>query len=257
MSESIKERPILFNAPMVRAIIDGTKTQTRRVMKVQPPSAEYKLSTCIDTTGNKKDKGRQHWITMQGQYSVGDSSQPYFSCPFGYAGDQLWVRENFQPIYAEGWDEGRNPDGSGDPVDYKTGHGYAPSYPATDGIEEFYDEQTEEISSRVWPSIHMPKWASRIQLEITGVRVERLNDISEEDATDEGITSEQVIIGAHCGGGTHTEVSGIRHFYDGGDDEGYECATEAYKALWESINGEGSWDANHWVWVIEFKVIKP
>jgi len=227
----MKSTPILFNADMVRALLIGAKTQTRRVMKVQPPSAEYKLSTCIDTTGNKKDKGRQHWITIQDQYSIDDSSQPYFSCPFGYAGDQLWVRETFQPIFAEGVTDLAD-------IDYKTGEGYAPIYPATDKVAEFVSFYGD-ITTRCTPSIHMPRWASRLNLEITKVRVERLNDISEEDALAEGIEG---------------EFANYKDYT--GDVEGFAYATGSYRTLWESINGEGSWAANPWVWVIEFEVLK-
>lgn len=207
----MKERPILFNAAMVRAIQSGEKTQTRRVMKVQPPSAEYKLSTCIDTTGNNKDKGRQHWITMQGQYSVVDSSQPYFSCPFGYADDRLWVRETFSAM--------------GD----KTRH----------AVPIFYRADRPNDNGGWTPSIHMPRWASRITLQITNVRVERLNEISQRDAMAEGAPPSHPII---------DKVS--REF-------GYQDFSRSwYAQLWEQINGAGSWAANPWVWVIEFEVLK-
>ena len=114
---------------------------------------------------------------------------------------------------------------------------------------------TEEPPPRWRPSIHMPRWASRITLEITGVRVERLQDITEEDAIAEGIYEDQVIVGAHCNGGTHTEVRGSR-FFGTDDNEGFEFAAGAYKALWDSIYGRDSWDKNPWVWVVEFKRVE-
>lgn len=209
----MKSTPILFNADMVRALLIGAKTQTRRVMKVQPPSAEYKLLTCIDTTGNKKDKGRHHWITMQDQYSVDDSQQPYFSCPFGYAGDQLWVRETFSAM----GDETRH------------------------AATIFYRADRPNDNGRWTPSIHMPRWASRIQLAITGVRVERLNDCSEADAYAEGAAN---------------WAAENRPLAPNGEPDKFNTCVQAYKALWESINGEGSWAANPWVWVIEFEVLK-
>jgi hypothetical protein len=106
-------------------------------------------------------------------------------------------------------------------------------------------------------SIHMPRWASRIDLEITGSRVERLQDISEADAMAEGITRESVIVGANCNGGRHSEEHADRYFYDGCIDEGFESGVDAYRDLREQINGHGSWDENPFVWVIEFRKVKP
>ena len=102
------------------------------------------------------------------------------------------------------------------------------------------------------PSIHMPRWASRITLEIVSVRVERLQDISEEDAIAEGVYCENVIVSSYYG---HHEVGEYLYFFHGGPDEGFESAVDAYAALWDSINGEGSWEKNPWVWVIEFRRI--
>jgi hypothetical protein len=99
----------------------------------------------------------------------------------------------------------------------------------------------------------MPRWASRITLEITGVRVERLQDISEEDALAEGICCQNVIIGCNCNNGSHTEESADRYFFDDCNEAGYEFAIDAYAGLWESINGPGSWELNPWVWCISFK----
>ena len=101
-------------------------------------------------------------------------------------------------------------------------------------------------------SIHMPRAASRITLEIVSVRVERLQDISEEDAIAEGVYCENVIVSSYYG---HHEVGEYLYFFHGGPDEGFESAVDAYAALWDSINGEGSWEKNPWVWVIEFRRI--
>lgn len=225
----MKEHPMLFNAAMVRAILIGAKTQTRRVMKVQPPTQEYKLSTCIDTTGNKKDKGRQHWITMQNQYSVDDSSQPYFSCPFGYAGDQIWVRETCRAEELEyaGWEDG---------VRYLADGAWVQIHNTAEAADAWVELNSYRgQKGAVVPSIHMPRWASRITLKITGIRVERLNDISEADAIAEGAQR------------------GCFYLYNGTEPESYR---QAFSSLWESINGKGSWAANPWVWVIEFEVLK-
>lgn len=159
---------------MVRALLDGTKTQTRRVVKCHVE--DYGII--------------RHTATV---------------CPYGYPGDRLWVRETFR------------------------------QYP--DGIFYRADANDIELANdvhRPWkPSIFMPRAASRITLEITAVRLARLQDISEVDVTAEGI---QEIIDA------------------GVDHDGWP--RDAYRSLWDSINGPDSWDANPWVWVVEFKVVK-
>lgn len=195
------ERPILFNGAMVRAILEGRKTQTRRVVadKHMPLVFAAALPALHE------------------------------SCPYGQPGDRLWVRESFQPLFADGienhWE-----------TNWKTGKGYAISYPATDGIQEFVDAD-DNISSACKPSIHMPRWASRILLEITAIRVERLQDISEADARAEGAPLElgeleRLILGAKA-----------KH-------------RSGFVRLWQSINGEQSWHENPWVWVVEFKRVQ-
>ena len=193
----MKERPILFSAPMVRAILEGRKTQTRRVVKPQPFSGWYP-SQCTNGWGFCHPQG--------------EAPAKLFQCPYGVPGDRLWVRESFQPLLADGvkW-----PD-----ADYETGEGYAINYVATGGVKEFYDCRNDEaFCSRVTPSIFMPRWASRITLEITEVRVERLQEISREDALAEG-----------CGFRFPPSV------------------------LWDSINGKTyPWAANPWVWAVSFR----
>lgn len=202
----MKERPILFSGPMVRAILEGRKTQTRRVVA---------------------DKHMPH---------VFAAALPalHESCPYGQPGDRLWVRESFQPLFADGienhWE-----------TNWKTGKGYAISYPATDGIQEFVDAD-DNISSACKPSIHMPRWASRILLEITAIRVERLQDISEADARAEGISDGGCL---NCG---EPEPCGC--------EEPAPDARDAFCRLWQSINGEQSWHENPWVWVVEFKRVQ-
>ena len=178
----MKERPILFSAPMVRAILVGTKTQTRRVVKLGP-------------------SGRAHFGGRN--WHLGDPDV-IKACPYGQLGDRLWVREAWMPVEHDS-----------QPVRYRASN---PSY-----------------AGKWRPSIHMPRWASRILLEIGSVRVERLLDISEADAEAEG-------------------VDFIRRVPD--VDETM-TAVELYEALWESINGPGSWDANPFVWCVEFKRVQP
>jgi hypothetical protein len=214
----MKERPILFSAPMVRAVLEGRKTQTRRVIKPQP--------TLTDNGG---------FVWKGSAYGLGSGhreTQRNFSkhcCPYGQPGERLWVRETHAVFYGAPYDDGK----SDDVVVYRADHG--------DSVEANF----------AWkPSIHMPRWASRIDLEITGVRVERLNDISERDAINEGI---ERIGGNFC-------ISPWKNYRKGEDGEmQQDCSapSRSFMTLWESINGADSWKQNPWVWVVEFKAIKP
>jgi hypothetical protein len=200
---AIKERPILFSGPMVRAILEGRKTQTRRIIKPQP----------VEKDG---------WFSREG-YTAGSEKalregMPFFGgCPYGSSGERIWVREAFQHN-----------------LNSRERYRYRADSHA--GLEK-------RVGDGRWtPSIHMPRVASRINLEITGVRIERLNDISEADAVAEGIEP----------------VRNIWKLY-GQQMPGFADATgqprKSYASLWESINGPGSWAANPWVWVVEFKVL--
>lgn len=207
----MKERPILFSTPMVRAILEGRKTQTRRVVKLT-------------------DAGRVKFAQRNWHLADPNAVQ---ACPFGQPGDRLWVRETFQPIFAEGVDY--------EDADWETGKGYSIRYVATDGIEDWVDPD-DNTTNRCMPSIHMPRWASRITLEIEDIRVERLLDIDIDDIAREGLCETEFMPTLK-----HAPISGYIH---GDDHEAVRCG---FKALWESINGPGSWDLNPWVWVVEFK----
>ncbi|WP_145551447.1 ASCH domain-containing protein [Yersinia intermedia] len=204
----MNEKPILFNAEMVNAILSGRKTQTRRIMKVQP-SEHFHPQTihgAMDFTA--------HWYTpgvidkdgylqpaRKDVFGVADEDEGY-TCPLGAVGDQLWVRET--------WNK------HGGLLTYRADH---------DWIEEM---RKATVCPAKWvPSIHMPRWASRINLLITGVRVERLQDISDADASAEGCKISSMQSG--------------------------ECLSDVFARLWKSIYGEESWQANPWVWVIEFE----
>lgn len=202
----MKERPILFTGPMVRALRDGSKTQTRRVAK-QTESGHV-----------KEPGGNRRWHTEDPDSSA--------ACPYGQPGDRLWVRESFSgPDCMERSDEypalppGQWPKES-------------PIWCWADGEPEYGDW------TRPRPSIHMPRWASRITLEIVSVRVERLQKISEADALAEGVQAEP------C---DHARLSCA----DIGCWE--PTAKGQYGWLWESINGPGSWGVNPWVWAVEFR----
>ncbi len=212
----MKERPILFSGPMVRAILEGRKTQTRRLLKIPGimPRTAFPI-TSPDESIEKWDDGTFHY------FSTSAMSGPY-PCPYGEPGDRLWVRE--------AWQHGNHPLGPyqpGCPVYYRADYLDDPHGP--DG------EKSPEGRYRTWrPSIHMPRTASRILLEVYDVRVERLQDISEAACLAEG-----------CSGG-HGCISGYQ--YNATPDE-------HFKWIWESVGGD--WSANPWVWVVEFQRLQP
>lgn len=212
----MKERPILFSGPMVRAILDGRKTQTRRIMKPQPTYDGF-------------------WWSHKG-YSCGGEKQfrdglPLFvGCPYGVVGDRLWVRETFAPMQ-----ENR-------PIANPAIYDNKPAWYRADNDRPMW-------AGKTWkPSIHMPRWASRITLEITGVRVERLNEISESDAIAEGIESKPQPYGKELDWKYYGWLEKLNQWST--------CPIRSYESLWNSINGPESWAANPFVWVIEFKRIE-
>lgn len=174
----MKERPILFSGPMVRAILDGRKTQTRRVVKPQPVGRQRVIEGLAHVTHgmNPADDGAV-WY-------VGDciSAGVEIRCPFGSPGDRLWVRETWQVFEHE--------DLSVDALTLRHVEGQLA------GDVVFYADDPDEAVDRWRPSIHMPRWASRITLEVVSVRVERLADISESDAKAEGYASASEFLGA-------------------------------------------------------------
>ncbi len=195
----MKELPIRFSGPMVKAILDGSKTQTRRVVKQ-------------DRDGLLDCKPTPAW----------DAFWQCVACPYGKPGDRLWVRETFG-------------------IDDEDGAVLYFADPDTAQNAE-HARICEDRYPRRRPSIHMPRWASRILLEITDVRVERVQDISEADAQAEGIEYSERFEGYCIGMAEHY------HSHD---------PRLSYASLWESINGPDSWAANPWVWVVEFRRIEP
>ena len=195
----MEERPILFSAPMVQAILAGQKTMTRRVVK-------------INESGRVSRGGRQ-WETY--------SKDIYLACPYGVVGDRLWVRETW------------------------TNNNVMPICDRPHGDYIYRADITENGASKwaaSWkPSIHMFRIASRINLEITGVKIERLNQISNADILREGIRSESCNICVHTGGS--------------GCDSCFSIL-KPFRELWDSINGKTpgkSWDDNPWVWSVSFR----
>lgn len=208
-----KEKPILFNDDMVRAILSGEKTQSRRMV-----------------AGVMNDNGiqlKKRTKTKSGITTHVLDAPKHGLCPYGNVGDRLWVRETFgTKISSVG----------GTPHEH-----YA--YRATEPDAAMcYDCNGDKIPMKWTPSIHMPRQASRITLEITAVRVERLNDITEADCWAEGILE----IDGQFSNQEIVDMAVRLHL-------SIEDARVQYALLWESIYGVGSWDKNPWVWVIEFK----
>ena len=205
------ERGMIFNAEMVRAILDGRKTQTRRPVKF--PVHDRNLG--CELAGNE----------LAGELSAGN----YLNSAFGKPGDRIWVRETFCPVDdtqygGEKW------------VDYRATPKFEASHPAG------WDSAPNDAEALKWrPSIHMPRWASRILLEITDVRVERLNAINEHDAQAEGVAKLR---------------GGFWKHYQPGWTQHQLSARGSFVTLWKSIYGDESWNSNPWVWVISFERIE-
>lgn len=212
----MKERPIIFGGDMVRALPDGRKTQTRRIIKIDPQP--------VAITPHKIGAGFMVEKWKKQQREMGNFGRcDTIHCPYGVAGDRIWVRETFAQVPI------REPDGGqGD----KMGFIYR-----ADGDSAFAVIPDEwEFMGKWKPSIFMPRIASRITLEITRVRVERLQDISEADAKAEGV------------------IVPDRNPFSSGPGA-WEAANPfkfTYLLLWDSLHGKGAWDKNPWGWVLEF-----
>ncbi|MDE4827937.1 morphogenetic protein [Klebsiella pneumoniae] len=209
----ITECGMIFNAEMVRALLSGRKTQTRRIIKPQP---EATLS------GSLSGKWLSRPLNGLLLPKIEDIA---IHCPFGVVGDRIWVRETFQgPLF----DYDLMDSYCKDPTPFEK-----PEFCVykADGVPapEFYDAD-DELHCCWRPSIHMPRWACRILLEITNVRVERLKSISDGDAIREGCSTADMMSG--------------------------DCVADVFARLWVSIYGSDSWNANPWVWVIEFKRVE-
>lgn len=249
-----KAHGLLFTAPMIRAFLraENLKTQTRRI-----PTAANSL---VDGDG----MSAKRWAAMNFDFtrafvdkgsSPAGNPGPYIQVPARnielngseetwhrvyprvQPGDLIWARENFQPLLADDTEEINA-------ANYKTGKGYTVSYPATDGIVEYYDCTTDNaFCDRVTPSIHMPMWASRIKRNVTSVRAERLHAISEQDAQAEG---------AMFHDGREVGHSGWR--YDFQSPVSDTCS-QAYFYLWQQINGQASLAANPITWVYDLQPV--
>lgn len=246
------ERPIIFSGAMVRAILAGTKTQTRRL--VQPMGGRQREWLTLEEIGRVPHGKMTGGGWQMHHYHAGtrfrgvdiehDSPLGWIRSPFGEPGDRLWVKETWYD------DDGlREPDDhSADLIEYRADHdcrAWEAGCPCRD-----------DNGRSTWrPSIHMPRWASRLTLEVTGVRVERLQDISAEDAIAEGLSKL-----SKDGGQTWKYGIPDRDGLPGGDDDGMhwrdwsQDPRMAFATAWSAINGKrASWTSNPWVWVVGFR----
>lgn len=219
----MKSSPILFSGPMVRALLDGCKTQTRRILKVQPRNVIHK-----DLRDDGYGAMRFLWLRQTGP-ALDEHVEESLICPYGVPGDLLWVRETCCTDWTD-----------------------RPIYKANGGSarEAGYAEEP-----RWRPSIHMPRWASRLTLRLTDVRVERVQDASHLDILAEGVR-----IPADADGGVMLELTGksppakFLTKAQLGDERAILRAHWA--SLWENTNGPGAWERNDWVWALTFDVIR-
>jgi len=231
----MKERPIIFSTSMVKKILSGEKTQTRRIIKPQF-STVWGSGQPNEQTFELRNK--QQWKDAFGCHvdiSTPTNHWKWLWCPYGKAGDRLWVRESWADVTCafDDADEIRD-------VAFKADNSVWNCYGQMVYLEQL--GQSGIYVNKWKPSIHMPKFASRINLEITNVRVERLQDISEADAQTEGMPKPN-------------------HYYcdEMGGWEGHRCkkSTTFFEELWNEINAKRGfgWESNPWVWVIEFRKI--
>lgn len=255
-TQAVRERPILFSAEMVRAVLDRRKTQTRRVLTPQPRDDDFAFDgpwwyrpgvvgrdgvlrpADADVFGISTYDGERGW-----------------RCPYGAPGDRLWVREAFRlhtnfdrrspSEVRQRWNRA---DHGGDlPSVY-----YGADHTGTGMLRDCDLRKAEHgdghLLGRNRPSIHMPRWASRLTLEVTGVRVERVQAITEADALAEGIYEN-----------APGEMCPFRLRHPAGGYNAFQDPVTAFSFLWEGINAERGygWDADPWVWVVEFRVLTP
>lgn len=224
------EHPILFSREMVRAILEGRKTQTRRVVKPQPTLDFHYMSWLTSDT--------YEWTTghpLNVKYP--ETQRHAVKCPYGKVGDRLWVRETWatSPFL----------------------NMRAPRDLSKRALIVYRADEINESHFCFRPSIHMPRWASRLNLEIVDVRVERVQDISEHDACAEGInffgSDDSIMEGSYLYSANPLPVKTEQDMRFGWG----HTAGEAFHQLWDSINTKRGfgWDKNPWTWVVEFKKV--
>lgn len=256
------EKPILFSGPMVRALLAGRKTQARRVLRPQPPASlvEYtNLGEMVELPPDDLWKPLRHMREFEGGIGSEDhhrAVEEFFAednrtmrCPYGAPGTVLWVRETFKLVPATAY---RCSSDDGKPI---------PHTVSPDGYYwAIYREGWTRSGGGVpWkPSIFMPRWASRITLEVTAVRVERLQEIAEADAKAEGLAIREDLPpdpDAFHPPGSYGYVTGLDPYPQG---RIFPTAREAFADGWDRINGKRApWESSPWVWVLEFRRVSP
>jgi hypothetical protein len=258
--KSIVERPILFSAEMVRAILDGRKTQTRRIIKPQPPAEAESVCRQLHSQEAPEFDGAWTWWAGKPQKPI---TRPLF-CRYGQPGDLLWVRETWGAVWP-----------ADDPVPLRQCKiEYRADLPpgCTDRPGEWPADEGNGPEVPKWrPSIHMPRWASRITLRITDIRVERLQDVSEHDARAEGCEA-RPFPGPWWQGYRDLGDGDLIHQQAIGEtapDWMIEpkkmpptpwldrSARDGFRSIWMGLHAPGAWDENPWVWVISFERVKP
>jgi hypothetical protein len=234
VTDEVSEKPILFSTELVQAILDGRKTQTRRVITSDQLNDDpnywesFGVQRAKDITFTPQPSPGLY--ALFGNKGDDDWIEPIKS-PYGKPSDELWVRETWQALQH----------GSYKPFDCK------PSEIPEQYADVRYKADEGETQYPWKPSIHMPRWASRIQLTVKDIRVERVQDMSVEDMEEECITG-------------HSKPSALlgkpNSYYQNGDGLKYNTPQEAFRQLWDSINADRgySWESNPWVWVVEFEV---
>ena len=218
----MKEHPLLMHGPLVRATLAGLKTQTRRPIKPQPDD---------DIVDVEYDAIADLWLgNTQEDNDLGYTSSWAMRCPLGQAGDRLWVRETWQHYQNSGQRA----------ADFSEHQRFAANcfYRADES-----NPRTKPLSGKWRPSLLMPRWACRLVLPLVSVRVERVQDITEEDAKAEGVERISAGPGWECWMGY-------------GPSSSCKTARDSFRSLWISIYGEASWDLNPWVWVAEWEEIE-
>lgn len=227
IASEVRERPILFSSEMVRSILEGRKTQTRRVADVRGADRVIWCPNGQFVPARPGDEGFRGWVAEVDKLGGEKGLHLPLFCPYGQPGDRLWVRETFLPDPPiDGWPGDIEWNGCGRSIA---------------GVPEHYRSPENVIFKATWkgdselkwrPGIHMPRWASRLSLEITKIRIERVQDISHEDATAEGCRPYCVA-------------------FD-------KLPAQEYRELWNKINAKRGfgWDVNPWVWCISFRRIR-
>lgn len=234
-----KQIPILFSTPMVQALLDKRKTQTMRIVKSQPSTVTSEFAH------HPLQWPKKPWVARfkygdRDAYEVTDA----YKCPYGKPGDLLWVREKWYAVEREG---------------QGIGNQFIVFDDELDANEAPLRSTNKLYRWGCHPSIHMPKEAARIWLQVTDVRVERLQDITETDAIAEGVQpyceGVEKCPSQYCQRMGCQSAGEYYHYLRDLDDFPTFSAKESFESLWQSINGSESWQTNPWVWVVSFKVL--